>query len=774
MASLIPGYEYDIFISYRQKDNKYDGWVTEFVENLTKELEATFKEDISVYFDINPHDGLLETHDVDASLKEKLKCLVFIPIISRTYCDPKSFAWEHEFRAFVEEASHDQFGLKVKLPSGNVINRVLPVRIHDLDNSDIKLCESVLGGVIRGVEFIYRSAGVNRPLRSEEEKPYDNLNHIIYRDQINKIANAIREIISGLIAGDITTGKEKREQVVQGVEKRKGKKISLREISFGFKRLKFLSAVLSILIVAVVAGLFFYPKIFNIDPYRRLRTSDGKISIAVMPFQNMTNNTIWNIWQRGIQDNLITSLSNSDELKVSQRGSITSIFQSKGLTDYASVTPSVASNISQKLYANVFIYGSIKQTGTTIRLNAQLVDSKTKDVLQSFQIDGTADSILPVIDTLSVRIKNFLIISVLRKEISIYLRESSSAKYGSTNSPDAYRYYVYGQNALANGNMSAAVDFYLQSIAIDSNFFIPYVNIVPAYLNQHIYDQAKKWALKAYEKRDQMPMIEKLYAVDGYALMFGTLNDCVNSARQILGVDDQDAVEHYYLGLVYMDLFQYDKAVPEFERAIEIYNRWGSRPMWVDFYTQLGRAYHKTGQYKKERKIYKKAERDFPDKPYDDLFSYQAVLELAVGDTIASNRYIQKYISLLKENSSSESAITAGLAWIYIEANILDKGEEYLRKALSLEPENKYLMNNLAYFLIDKERNINEGIELAEKVLKTNPDAINALSIKGWGLYKQGKYQDALDFLQKSWELRMKNSVYNHPAFLHLEAAKKL
>jgi hypothetical protein len=39
MASLIPGYEYDIFISYRQKDNKYDGWVTEFVDNLKKELE---------------------------------------------------------------------------------------------------------------------------------------------------------------------------------------------------------------------------------------------------------------------------------------------------------------------------------------------------------------------------------------------------------------------------------------------------------------------------------------------------------------------------------------------------------------------------------------------------------------------------------------------------------------------------------------------------------------------------------------------------------------
>jgi hypothetical protein len=208
MASLIQGFEYDIFISYRQKDNKYDSWVTEFVDNLKRELEATFKEEISVYFDLNSHDGLLETHDVEASLKEKLRCLVFIPVISHTYCDPKSYAWEHEFKAFIEEASKDHYGLKVKLPNGNVANRVLPVRIHDLDTEDIKLCESVLGGIMRGVEFIYKSPGVNRPLRAREDKLYDNVNKTSYRDQINKVANAIKEIVAGISTGEIASGKE--------------------------------------------------------------------------------------------------------------------------------------------------------------------------------------------------------------------------------------------------------------------------------------------------------------------------------------------------------------------------------------------------------------------------------------------------------------------------------------------------------------------------------------------------------------------------------------
>ena len=197
MASLIPGYEYDIFISYRQKDNKGDRWVSEFVEALRTELESTFKEEISVYFDINPHDGLLETHDVDASLKEKLKCLVFIPVISRTYCDPKSFAWQHEFCVFNKMAREDPFGLDVKLRGGNVASRILPVKINDLDPEDNEMLEKELGGFLRAIDFIYKEPGVNRPLTIDDD-PKSNLNRTSYRNQINKVANAIKEIIRAM------------------------------------------------------------------------------------------------------------------------------------------------------------------------------------------------------------------------------------------------------------------------------------------------------------------------------------------------------------------------------------------------------------------------------------------------------------------------------------------------------------------------------------------------------------------------------------------------
>lgn len=131
MPSLLPGYEYDVFISYRQNDNR-SGWVTQFVDDLREELAATIKEPVSIYFDENPHDGLHDTHLVDESLKGKLNCLIFIPVLSHTYCDARSFAWNHEFLPFVRMARNGSVGLVVNLMNGNAASRILPVIIHDI------------------------------------------------------------------------------------------------------------------------------------------------------------------------------------------------------------------------------------------------------------------------------------------------------------------------------------------------------------------------------------------------------------------------------------------------------------------------------------------------------------------------------------------------------------------------------------------------------------------------------------------------------------------
>ncbi|MCJ7449408.1 MAG: hypothetical protein MUO72_17165 [Bacteroidales bacterium] len=348
MTSIIEGYNYDIFISYRQKDNKYDGWVTEFVDNLKKELEATFKEEINVYFDINPHDGLLETHDVDASIKDKLKCLIFIPIISRTYCDSKSFAWENEFKAFVEQASNDQFGLKIRLPNGNVANRVLPIRIYDLDNTDIKLCEAVLGGVVRGIEFIYKSAGVNRPL-TPSDYPEKNQYKTFYRDQINKVANAIKENISGLKGEPLEFISEPKEVI----------KITLPEEKARNKTKKVLIYSLSLLVILAVVFVTIKTNFLN---------KEIEKSIAVLPFRNDSPEDSTQYFMDGVMEELLNKLQSVKSLRVLGR---TSVEQFRG-------QDKSISEIANELGVNYIVEGSGQKSGNSLRMRVQLIVARNE------------------------------------------------------------------------------------------------------------------------------------------------------------------------------------------------------------------------------------------------------------------------------------------------------------------------------------------------------------------------------------------------------------
>ena len=54
--------------------------------------------------------------------------------------------------------------------------------------------------------------------------------------------------------------------------------------------------------------------------------------------------------------------------------------------------------------------------------------------------------------------------------------------------------------------------------------------------------------------------------------------------------------------------------------------------------------------------------------------------------------------------------------------------------------------------------------------LELNPDNYNYIDTKGWALYKLGKKKEALEILEKSWNLR---PTYSHTVYLHIQEVKK-
>jgi tetratricopeptide (TPR) repeat protein len=531
---------------------------------------------------------------------------------------------------------------------------------------------------------------------------------------------------------------------------------------------RLLSGIFIIAILIIVIALYAYPKLFKQNPLDDLRSSRERITVAVLPFQNITNDTTLNVWQYCVQDNLVSSLSNFDELQVRRTESVNTLFFSKGVNNSSSITPLAVNSLLKKLNVNILIYGNIQKAEQTIRVSATLIDSKTESVLKSFEVNGSykEKTFFEMNDSLRKMVTDFLVISKLIKDASPYLKPIQSF-----SSPLAWSYFVRGQNSFEKYDLTNAIYWWSEAVKLDSNWIMPNAGLTYAYRAQNAIGEAKKICNRLYKEREQMPERARIYASCLYALYFETPLEAIKYLKQDLEIDDQFPLTYYNLGDQYNQMHQYDKAILEFERALNIFEKWGIRPAISTMYTYLGIAYHKTGKYKKEEKLYKKAESDFPNDP--NIIYRQAILALTLGEITSANRYIEKYISIQKENAAPEAEINTSLGNIYSESNNYDRAEEHFRLALSDEPTNPVRINNLAYFLIDKDRNVIEGLGLAETILKSNPNNYYYLHTKGWGLYMQGKYQDALDILQNSWDIRIKEAIYDHEAFLHLEAAKK-
>ena len=442
MPSILADYSYDIFISYRQKDNKVDGWVTSFVAALKAELDATLKNPVTIYFDENPHDGLLETHQVNASLDAKLRCIVFMPIVSQTYCDPGSYAWQHEFLRFLAIAKEDQLGPQVVLGNGNVVSRVLPIQIHELDAEDRRLIETSLGGPMRAIPFIYSAPGVNRALRPQEDHPENNKNQTVYRDQINKVANALKEIGSAVSRERSGAG---RPSTIQDDGRIPAKSPWLK--------VNLIAA--AVLILTVAAYFIFNSSGSPLDA--------SKASIAVIPFRNNTGDPGMGHYGVGIATEVSTQLG------LTRRFAFISSLQATIQYQQSEKSPV---EIGQELGVTHILTGIYQTAGENMQVTVELMDATGK-MIWSIPYRTRYTDMFEVQRNIAKRVKD---------KFDIQGVDEQRVKAPNL---EAYAHYLKGVEAVLKSNRPEdrmkAVSEYQQAIALDSSFIEPWSGIIEEY-----------------------------------------------------------------------------------------------------------------------------------------------------------------------------------------------------------------------------------------------------------------------------------------------------
>ncbi len=654
MASIVEGYEYDIFISYRQKDNKYDGWVTEFVDNLKKELEATFKEDVSIYFDENPHDGLLEIHNVNKSLETKLKSLVFIPIISQTYCDPNSFAWKNELIAFNKLAGEDQFGRDIKLDSGNVCSRIIPIKIHELDAADTELLENELGCRLRSIDFIYNGAGVNRPLKPDDN-PDKNLNRTFYRDQINKVANAVKEVIYSLHPDP----KKRISKTYQTRTQAGYSEVKPAAVTRKRTRSKLLSntsvVLISFLLLLLLSLLFYYPGWLKKSKSETSSSQMIRKSIAVLPVSNLTGNPDLQYIADGIQDDITGKLGTISSLNVRPRSSTLQFKNSEESLQ----------QVAKKLKVNTMVESSIKGSEGNLQLEVGLVEAfpEEKYIWRSSFVQSWdeiakiyRDIVNHIIDGAKVKLT-----SEEAKNLSII------QKHDPEIIKACYRGNEYMSRHTAE-DFEKGVNCFNEAIAIDPADPLPYLGLALGYSNtghtsplaDDALNKSKKYALKALELDSTLADAYVILATH-YLYTDWAFDDAEKEVKHALELNPNIPSVHYTYGWILLLHNKFDEAADEMKKAIEI------DPTDLTSQNYLAWLYLYYGRFEE---AITEAKKTFLLDPNDALAYY------LIGSAYCEMGMNFEAIEMHKKGLSISPGYESGLAIAYARAGQRDKALE--------------------------------------------------------------------------------------------------
>jgi len=530
----------------------------------------------------------------------------------------------------------------------------------------------------------------------------------------------------------------------------------------GRRKLRLSDVVIVILVAALL--ILIYPKIFSGDKLADIRDPDGKISVAVLPFENLSGDTLFNIWSDGFQNLLISTLSNSDEISVRQYEAVKNAFAANENINYASLKPVLSENIAKKLDTRTLILGSILKAGSNVRVNAQLVDAETEEIYRTYQVEGPSeDDLFKMADSLSVMIKNFVEIKKMTEDENTPVYRAVSY----SGSSEAFRYFIHGTDALlVDMDMRKAIQWLTRAIETDSTFITPYVFLSYAHAQLGQAQAARYWRDAAYAKREQLPYADRLLVEQLHAEM---PDEEISYAQQLVGLDELNPMYHHILALAYYKIEDYKEAISIWERALEIHRKWGNDWKNPYVYFLLGDAYHKTGNHERENEILDLGNSILPDNFM--ILQFKAICLLSHGEKEEADKILAEYQDIRQNITHCPGMlILSGLGYIYEEAGMLQEAEDYYRLTVDIEPENPNWKNTLSWFLIDNEVDIDEGLEMNEQLLERYPDNALLLDTKGWGLYKKGQYEEALALLTLAWNNRIS---YIHDIYQHLQEAEK-
>src|SRR5438874_364161 len=200
--------------------------------------------------------------------------------------------------------------------------------------------------------------------------------------------------------------------------------------------------------------------------------------IAVLPFENLNDQKENSVFADGVQDDILTKLAKIADLKVISR---TSVMEYRGKQNVR--------QIGDALRVSHVLEGSVRRTGTRLRLNAQLIDARTDTHVWAEEYDRDLNDLFAIQSEIAQKVAE-------RLHAKLSASEKASVEEKPTQDLVAYDFYVRAASLIYNAqlpsqanfvNLSDAVDLLNKAVARDPNFFLAYCQL--AFVHDLVYQQ---------------------------------------------------------------------------------------------------------------------------------------------------------------------------------------------------------------------------------------------------------------------------------------------
>jgi len=558
------------------------------------------------------------------------------------------------------------------------------------------------------------------------------------------------DVVAACLAKDPSRRPQSAAEVAQRLQLAPGQLRTGRAPGKTSKRKPLLIAGIATLSVLVLAGVYFGASKRHAQPISHTSAIPEK-SIAVLPFENLSEEKANAYFAEGIQNEILTRLAAVRDLKVISRTS-TAKYQSK---------PDNLKTVAQELGVSTILEGAVQKAGDKVRVNAQLIDARTDTQLWAKTYDHDLKDILGVESELSREIAEALQAS---------LSPSESHALASVGTPDAEAYDLFlrgeYQSRQTGSESAEAYDradaFYRQALARDPNFAEAAAELACSRLTRHWFVSP----LVPAELEEVKSLIDRALALApnspeahlalGLFFYFGhrQYEMALTEFNRTLELQPNSALARTYCAWVYRRRGEWERSLAEFRRAQEL------DPRDVQIPQNIGATYLALRQWNDAERAELRALAIESDNGWAALSLLVSRIN-ATGDVGSARRVLDGFpeatnsLTLVSRRSPTGIGDVAFMIGMWVYLDVLERRFTDAFQSLKKDVVNndlgrlQQLAGRAAFRLLAEEPDAaksaaEEALPSLEAKLKERPDDTFAMTELSWVYLALGRKADAL------------------------------